>query len=167
MPPHVRYLMVLMLLFAVLPLSGCIEEPGPLGEGASIEGVTVVVKFGAFEPDLHPGELAEWRPDDAGGWSVDLQDGGDDGTVYRIHNVTGTSVLDVLKRAGEAVGFEVVQHKESMGAFVDSVSGVENDHDNHWWSYYLNGEYGTVSADRAGVEDGDEVRWVYMGSPFG
>jgi hypothetical protein len=129
--------------------------------------LTVRIEFGDFEPDVHGGGLAVWAPDGEGNWSLTLEDGAVDGTVYVVHNVTGTSVLDVLVAAGEAAGFEVVYHSESMGAFVDSVSGIENGHDNHWWSYYLNGEYGTVSVDRAGVEEGDEVRWVYMGSPFG
>jgi hypothetical protein len=54
-----------------------------------------------------------------------------------------------------------------MGAFVDSIDGVENGRDGHYWSFYVNDEYGLVATDTAPVSDGDVVRWVYMGSPFG
>ena len=78
----------------------------------------------------------------------------------------GEGTVDALVAAADAANLEVVHHKESMGAFVDSVDGVENGEDGHWWSYYVNDEYGQLAADRADVDDGDEVRWVYMGSPF-
>jgi hypothetical protein len=91
----------------------------------------------------------------------------DGDTVYTVHNVTGLSVLDVLLAAAQAAGIDVEHHTESLGAFVDSIDGIENGRDDHAWSYYVNGEYGTVASSRAIVEDGDVVRWVYLGNPFG
>jgi len=64
-------------------------------------------------------------------------------------------------------GNDVEHHMEPMGAFVESVDGVENGRDGHYWSYYVNGDYGTVAADSKDLEDGDVVRWVFMGNPFG
>lgn len=147
-------------------LAGCIQRGPDDGDGAHEDGVKLVVDFQGYDPDGMPGKLATWSPDGKGEWVLVSEDAGED-TVYTVNNVTGTSVLDVLLAASEAAGFDVDQHQEGMGAFVDAIDGVENGRDDHHWSYYVNGEYGAVSSDRAVVEDGDTVRWVYLGNPFG
>ena len=73
----------------------------------------------------------------------------------------------ITKKLELATGIVSVSHVESQGAFVDSIDGVVNGVEGHYWSYYINDEYGLVSADTAELEDGDVVRWVYMGNPFG
>jgi len=158
--------LALALLVSVLVLAGCIGGPSGGGDGSLASDLTVVIDFEGFEPDTHPGRLAQWMPDGAGGWRVETQDRAE-GAWYVVDGVSARTVLDALVAAADATGLEVVYHKEAMGAFVDSVDGVENGEDGHWWSYYVNDEYGQEAADRADVSDGDEVRWVYMGSPFG
>ena len=69
--------------------------------------------------------------------------------------------------AAEATGIDIQHHVESQGAFVDSIDGVVNGLEGHYWSYYVNDEYGLVAANDADLSEGDTVRWVYMGNPFG
>ena len=165
-PHRVRCAISLVAVLLAASLAGCIQSDGGGGDGADEGGATLVIDFEGFEPDTLPGKEATWTPDGEGGWTLVSETTGGD-TVYTVHNVTGTSVLDLLLEACGASGIEVEHHTEPMGAFVDIIDGVENGRDDHHWSYYVNGEYGTVAADRATVEDGDVVRWVYMGNPFG
>ena len=160
----VRAISVVAVLLAVV-FAGCIQT-GPDGDGAKEDGVTLVIDFEGFDPDTLPGMKVNWSPDGKGAWDL-FSEATEGDTVYIVHNVTGTSVLDVLLAAADVAGIEVGHHTESMGAFVDSIDGIENGRDEHHWSYYVNGEYGTVASDRYTVEDGDTVRWVYMGNPFG
>ncbi len=157
-------LMVAVLIAAVS--AGCIQSDPDDDGGAKEDGVTLVIDFEGFDPDTLPGTTATWSPDGDGEYVLTSESTEGD-TVYTVHNVTGTSVLDVLLAAAEVAEFEVEHHIESMGAFVDHIDGLENGRDDHHWSYYINGEYGTVASDRATVEDGDTVRWVYLGNPFG
>ncbi len=146
-------------------VSGCIVSPDE-GDGAEDDGVTVIIDFEGFDPETHPDDRAVWTPDGDLTWSVELEDRSD-GALYIVHNITGTTVLDVLLRAAEVTGFTVLYSDEAMGSFVNSIDGIENGREDHHWSYYLNNEYGQIASDKAYVEDGDEVRWLYMGNPFG
>jgi hypothetical protein len=153
-------------LLPILLLAGCIGGPDD-SNGAQEEGVTLIIDFEGFEPETHPWKRAVWSPDGEGNWSLSLEDPPKNGTVYYVLNVTAATVLDALVEAGRVTGVEVMDHRESMGAFVDSIDGVENGRDGHYWSYYLNDEYGVEASNKAAISDGDEVRWVYMGNPFG
>jgi hypothetical protein len=154
------------VIIVAVVFAGCIQSDPDDKDGAKEDGVTLVIDFEGFDPDTLPGTKATWSPDGDGNW--DLVSVGTEGdTVYTVHNVTGTSVLDVLLAAAEAAEIAVEHRIESMGAFVDSIDGLANGRDDHHWSYYVNDEYGTVGSDRATVEDGDTVRWVYLGNPFG
>ncbi len=154
------------MVVLVSAFAGCIQGGQDEKDGAREDGVTLVIDFEGFEPETRPGTLSTWSPGDDGVWVLDTQDTGGD-TVYTVNNVTGTTVLDVLLAAAEAAGLDVEHHQEGMGAFVDSIDGIENGRDDHHWSYYVNDEYGSIASDRANVADGDVVRWVYLGNPFG
>ena len=161
-----RWAALTVVVLIATVLAGCIQFDPDDGDGAKEDGVTLVIDFEGFDPDTLPGTEATWSPDGEGRWDLVSESTSGD-TVYTVKNVTGISVLDVLLAAAEAAGIEVDHHIESMGAFVDGIDGLENGLDDHHWSYYVNGEYGTVASDRVTVEDGDTVRWVYLGNPFG
>ena len=158
---------VLAILIPVLTLAGCIGSPDDHGDGATLDGVTLVIEFEGFDPTSHPGVRATWTPDGEGNWSLLKEANGGNGTVYIVHNVTARTVLEALVNGSAAAGFAVEWHQESMGAFVDSVDGLVNGQEDHYWSYYINDEYGIIASDKAPVKDGDEVRWVFLGNPFG
>jgi hypothetical protein len=157
--------MVTVVIMVLGILSGCIGIPDE-GDGAKEDGVTVIIDFEGFDPETQPGQRAEWTPDGSGAWSVELEPR-IDGALYLVHNITGTTVLDVLLSAANVTGFTVDHDLQAMGTFVEAIDGIENGRDDHHWSYYINDEYGQIASDKAYVEDGDEVRWVYMGNPFG
>ncbi len=157
--------MAMVVIIVAAVLSGCIGTPDE-GDGAEEDGVTVIIDFEGFAPETHPGQRAEWTPDGSGAWSVELEPRGD-GALYLVHNITGTTVLDVLLAAANVTGFTVDHDLQAMGTFVEAIDGIENGRDDHHWSYYINDEYGQMASDKAGVDDGDQVRWVYMGNPFG
>jgi hypothetical protein len=156
-----------MVIIPAMFLSGCLGVSDGNGDDGPASFIQVTIEFEEFSPTSYPGMVAIWTPDREGGWEMRTEDSGGEDTVYVVFELKATDVLDALDSAGEAGNFEVDSHRESMGAFVDSIDGVINGEDGHWWSYYLNGEYGTVAADNAALEDGDKVRWVYMSNPFG
>jgi hypothetical protein len=158
---------VLAIIAPALVLGGCIGGPDDDGDGARADGVTLVIDFKGFAPDTHAGHNVTWDPDGDGNWSLLAEPRVDNDTLYVVHNVTAGNVLEALVNASAVAGFFVESHQESLGAFVDAIDGLANGADGHYWSYYLNGEYGIISSDRAAISDGDEVRWVFMGNPFG
>jgi hypothetical protein len=158
--------MALAVLVPALVLSGCLSGNGN-GDPPDVGFIQVTIEFGQYDPDTHPEKVALWTPDGDGGWEVRTEEAGDNGTLYIFFELNASTVLDALLTAADASGIEVRHHTEPMGAFVDSIDGVENGRDGHFWSYYLNGEYGTVGADQVDLDSGDKVRWVYLGSPVG
>ena len=48
---------------------------------------------------------------------------------------------------------------------VDSINGTRNGQGGLWWLYWVDGEYGTVGADRRALADGDEVLWAFRAYP--
>jgi len=154
----------LSMLIVASALPGCLEEPSGDGEAVT---VTLRVEFAPEAPPAFQGNVTEWTPDGHGNWSLTSRMATDGKAVYIVHDLTAKSALGALLAGASAAGFEARHHSEPMGAFVDSVAGVENGRSGHYWSYYVNGEYGTVSSDRAGLSGGDAVRWAYLGSPVG
>ena len=153
-----------VLLLAASSLPGCLQEPSGGGEAVT---VTLRVEFAPEAPSAYAGNVTEWTPDGQGNWSLTSRNATDSKSVYIVHNLTASTALGALLAGATAAGVEVRHHTESMGSFVDSVAGVENGRSGYYWSYYVNGEYGTVSSDRADLSGGDTVRWVYLGSPVG
>jgi hypothetical protein len=72
----------------------------------------------------------------------------------------GASVLDAL----EATGLDCVVTESEYGPYVESIASVANGDagETSGWTYTVNGEYGTTSADEYILADGDEVAWSYL-----
>ncbi len=45
--------------------------------------------------------------------------------------------------------------------FIDSISTYENGQENKYWIYYVNGESGTVGADKQIIKTGDIIEWKF------
>lgn len=162
-----RVALLAVLIVPVLVVSGCIGGPPGNDDNGIAEDLTVVIEFEGFDPDTFPDKVAKWESDGEGNWTLTTEEAAEGGATYTVRSVSADTALEALVEAGRAGRFEVEHHKGSQGAFVDIVDGIENGRDGHFWSFYVNDEYGLVASDAATVEDGDEVRWVYMGSPFG
>ena len=153
-------------LAAMLLVAGWLGGPEDDGSDEPAEDVTLIIDFEGFDPDTFPGQRVEWDMDVGGEW-VKVSEDRTEGAFYVISNLTASNALDILVAADLVTGIPIEHHVESMGAFIDSIDGVVNGREGHYWSYYINDEYGLVSADAADLDDGDEVRWLYMGNPFG
>ena len=162
-----RRALVAALIVPTLLLSGCIGGPPSSNGDGTAEELTVIIVFEGFDPDTFPDKVAMWESNGDGNWTLTTEEAGEEGVTYTIRHVEAATVLDALVEAGRAGRFPVEHHKESQGAYVDSIDGVENGREGHFWSFYLNDEYGLVASDAATVEGGDQVRWVSMGNPFG
>jgi len=156
---------ILTIVMMVLA-AGCIIDPEGGGDDEPARDLTLIIDFEGYDTDTFPDQRVEWNRGDGEDW-VEVKEVRPEGTYYIINDLTASDTLDILGAAAEATGIHVQHHVEFQGAFVDSIDGIVNGRDGHYWSYYINDEYGLVSADLADLEDGDEVRWLYMGNPFG
>lgn len=154
-------------IIMVLLVAGCITTTnGDDDEDGLAKDITLIIDFEGFDPASFPDQRAEWNLNEGDEWTL-VKEERPEGAYYVINDLTTTDALDVLGAAAEATGIHVQHHVESQGAFVDSIDGIVNGRDGHYWSYYINDEYGLVAANDADLSDGDVVRWVYMGNPFG
>jgi len=76
------------------------------------------------------------------------------------------SVLDYLLKASESGNFTIEKtYWEQYNSYViDSITykGIKYEtNSNNYWAYYLNGNYGTVSADKQIVMNNDTIEWRY------
>jgi hypothetical protein len=165
------FAVALAVVLVATSLVGCLQGPED-GDGEPVS-VTLRVEFGPEDPSIHAGQVTEWTPDGRGNWTLaSLVNATDGRAVYVVRGLNASTTLGALLAGASAAGFEVGLHTESMGSFVDSIAGVDNGHDDHYWVYYVGdgsdrGEFGSVSSDRAGVSAGDVVTWVYQGNPVG
>ncbi len=150
----------------VLLVAGCITAPPDGDDESPAKDLTLIIDFQGFDPDTFPDQRVEWNLTVGEEWA-DVLEERPEGAYYIINDLTASDALDVLASATRATGVPTEHHTESQGAFVDSIDGIVNGRDGHYWSYYINDEYGLVAANDAHLSDGDVVRWVYMGNPFG
>jgi hypothetical protein len=69
----------------------------------------------------------------------------------------GSTVLDLLRQETQ-VDYTIWP----FGVFVTSINGLANDATRgHYWLYWVNGVYATVSSDAFVLQEGDFVEWRY------
>ncbi len=80
---------------------------------------------------------------------------------------TNRTVLSFLLEAGESMGFAVEWNRwESLSAVkVDAIKGLRDGQGGLYWQYWVNGDYGSVGADRHVLEDGDHIVWRFTTYP--
>lgn len=75
------------------------------------------------------------------------------GTTVTFNGLNGTTVLNVTDSVAE-----IEAYWAGDLAYVVSIDGVSQDQ-NHWWQYWVNGDYATVAANWYSLQDGDSVLW--------
>lgn len=75
------------------------------------------------------------------------------GTISTFSGLYGTTVLNVTESV-----VEIGAYWAGDLAFIISIDGVSQDED-HWWQYWVNGEYASVAASLYNLQDGDHVLW--------
>ena len=91
-----------------------------------------------------------------------------DSTVSTHEEVQGESDL-VYKFEAEQdqTAFELIKQQAKIeydqydaGVFITSVNGKEADKD-HYWAFYVNGDYATQAADKTDLDPGDTIKLVF------
>lgn len=74
--------------------------------------------------------------------------------------ITGT-VLDAMRAHASSSSFTFISHEyPGMGAFIDSIGGLESG-DGYYWILYVNGADAARGASAQQVKVGDIVEWRY------
>lgn len=70
----------------------------------------------------------------------------------------GSTALEAVKEATGDFGLtmETAWYGE-MGTLLTSVGGLTNGQEDKYWSFYLNGKYGSVAMDKQIIQPGDKI----------
>jgi LAS superfamily LD-carboxypeptidase LdcB len=96
--------------------------------------------------------------------SVSLQiDFGDGKTTSFEKVLTGQeqTAYSLLTAAAEDKNLDLQTQEYDFGVFVKSINGYESTADKAW-IYFVNGESGTIAADKYKLAPGDKVEWKYI-----
>lgn len=72
----------------------------------------------------------------------------------------GDTSYSVLFKKMNETGTPVLTKNYDFGMMVESINGIAAS-DSHFWSYSVNGQPGTVAADKYLLKEGDAVEWKY------
>ncbi|HEY4511818.1 MAG TPA: DUF4430 domain-containing protein [Candidatus Paceibacterota bacterium] len=88
-----------------------------------------------------------------------------DGRVKTYHDISGTTVFDVLKNATDAHSVELKykDYGSDLGIFVESISGVGKDPSGKkWWQYWVDNTYSQVGVSAYNVGPGDSIQFKFV-----
>jgi hypothetical protein len=85
-----------------------------------------------------------------------------DGTVIR-DTANAKTALEALTVVSARKNLPIQTKSYSIGTLVEKIGSVSNS-SSHYWIYEVNGQGGTVAADRYELRSGDQVRWYYTGN---
>lgn len=89
------------------------------------------------------------------------------GTLWTFSDIEteNATIFGFLMEAASKGNFTVesTYYGQYDSMFVDSIASVKNGEDNRYWQYYINGNYGTVGADKQPVKNGDIIEWRFEG----
>ena len=87
------------------------------------------------------------------------------GILWTYKNITTTNatVFGLLMEAASKGNFTVksTYYSQYDSMLIDSIASVKNGENNSYWQYYINGNYGTVGADKQPVKNGDIIEWKF------
>ena len=86
--------------------------------------------------------------------------------VAMIPIEAGETVEDVTLMSFDELGLNFEIEQMSLGSFLQDIGDAEGGLENQWWTYDLNGGYGTVGMAEQVVEPGDEVGWFFESSDY-
>lgn len=84
-----------------------------------------------------------------------------DSDTYNTYLAPKTTVFDALKTVAEV---DATYWQEYQSWLINAINGVVSNENNNnaWWVYSVNGEHAIVSADAYELKDGDRVEWTYQ-----
>jgi hypothetical protein len=145
--------------------TGCVQPQEEL-ESAEPRKATVKIDFEDADVDFNCGMTTIWTFKN-GNWNYSTHSNTDE-TIWIFENVfsNNISVYGFLIDAAKIGDFEVKSKEHTYGILVESIGGVENGIESHYWQYWLNDEYGSVASDKQEVHDNDFIEWKYCGNPY-
>lgn len=92
--------------------------------------------------------------------TIDFGNGTED--TYKI-KTTNTTAYDFLIEAAKIGGYDIKTTYYGIydSLLVESISNIENGQDNKYWIYYINGESGSIAADKQIIENNDLIEWKF------
>jgi len=89
--------------------------------------------------------------------------GNNDSYTYNV-KIANATVYTQLMEASNEYNFTVSAeyYKEYQSHFITSIKNVGKEDDKKYWLYYINGEYGQVSADIQFLHNEDVIEWKYQ-----
>lgn len=90
---------------------------------------------------------------------IDFGNKTDTFSIESINNTVYGFLLEAAKIGGYDVKATYYGSFDSL--LIDSIANIQNGQDNKYWIYYINGESGSVAADKQIVEDDDLIKWSF------
>ena len=78
----------------------------------------------------------------------------------------GDTVEYVTRQSIDEFGLNYEIQQMVLGAFLQDIGSAEGGSEDHWWTYDLNGGYGTIGIAEQVVEPGDEISWFFEVSEY-
>lgn len=82
-------------------------------------------------------------------------------TYDAVYLAPSTTVLDALYAVADVNATYWVAYNSFLIDAINDVYSNENDN-NRWWVYAVNGVHAYISADQYTLEDGDQIEWTYQ-----
>lgn len=134
----------------------------------AIIGIGFIFVWAKLLGNLSPSNISETDPDATGSASlqeqkVDLYVDYGNGKTTSYEGIiidTKSTVLSILKKKLEQTGSTVTTKSYNFGAMVESINGITNNSE-YFWAFSVNGQAGSISADKYILKNGDVVEWKY------
>ncbi len=134
----------------------------------AIIGIGFIFVWAKLLGNLSPSNISETDPDATGSASlqeqkVDLYVDYGNGKTTSYEGIiidTKSTVLSILKKKLEQTGSTVTTKSYNFGAMVESINGITNNSE-YFWAFSVNGQPGSISADKYILKNGDVVEWKY------
>jgi hypothetical protein len=126
---------------------------------------TLTIDFVESSAPAYAGNLTTWTEVD-GSWVIYTVPNGNH-SVWVFNNMTSKSnCYDQLMAASSLGQFTMHVQNQTLGTFVDSIAGVQNQDPGAGWQYYINGVYANLACNLNAISSGDEILWIYQLDPF-
>jgi len=78
----------------------------------------------------------------------------------------GMSVFDLLQEGTGPAEIFLQTKMYNIGIFIEMIGDKKNGRDGKYWTYYVNGKFAPVAADKFKLKAGDKVEWKFEKLPL-
>ncbi len=154
-------IIIAVVIVAVIVVFG-FPSQGATGDTVT---ATLTIDFAESQAPAYSGNLTTWTMID-GSWTITSVPN-DGHSVWVFENMTSQSNCYEQLIAASSIGHFTMQvQNQTLGTFVDSIAGVQNQDPGAGWQYYINGVYANRACNLNAISNGDEIIWIYQLNPF-